>query len=882
MQATKLKTPPLAGSLVERRNVCDTLCYSQARLLLLNAPAGFGKTTAMLQCRDRFVAQGVATVWLTLDAADNDVSRFLSNLEAAVRRLGIAPTQPGSPHDLVWAIAALNAPFAIFLDNFEAVHEPVVVELLQEILEHLPHEGRLVLGSRSVPALSLGRMRVRGQLVEVNVDALRFDLAETTELLRLRGHASMGQELVALLHAKTEGWSAALWLASMALHRSENESLFIERFSGSDRAVADYLAEDVLAHQPAATRAFLLRTSILRQLEPSLCAALCPDLDSRRLLAQLENDNLFLMPVAGVPGSWRYHSLFADFLRARLREELPDALAGLHQAASAWYEARERPVPAIDHALDGKNWSRALALLEQHAEVLLEKGRMRLLARWFAAIPAALLRPHPYPQVLGIWATCFTRGPWEAAQQIEASACVRSDDARVQANLAALRPQLLAMQDRYQEAYVAGLSSLQDVPASGSFARSVLCNSMANIFCVLGNAREAHRLLDGARVSRGEDTFNRMYSESMEGMLDLLAGRLRLASARFRLAVDATHSVNFNHTHGNAWAGVWYACVAYEANQLDRAEHLLNVYLPMAREVGLPDHMMLSHVMRARIAFVGGDVDQALATLAELEQIGYLRKLPRVVVGARLERARLLLQQGNGPAALEELQRADMPEIWTREREQRLLAHDLDYLALAQWRWELEFGDAAASVAPLTRELESARLAGRSRRMLKLQLLRAMALQAVGRVNDAMADLAQVLQVASREGFVRLLLDEGPAAGKLVRHFAQWRGACDDPGGRPFDPIFADHVDRLLRAFDTTGAKQTPAPDAEPIGEALTHKEIRVLGLLAEGYSNSALAKKLSISDSTVRTHLRSINVKLSANSRTHAVAVARKRGLVT
>jgi len=881
MQATKLNTPPLAGSLVERRNVCDTLCDSRARLLLLNAPAGFGKTTAMLQCCDRFVAQGVATEWLTLDAADNDVSRFLSNLEAAVRRLGITPTHPGSPHDLVRAIAGFNEPFAIFLDDFEAVHEPVVVELVQEILGHLPRGGRLVLASRSVPALSLGRMRVRGQVVEVNVDALRFDLAETTELLRLRGFARMGQEDVALLHAKTEGWGAALWLASMALHRSESEAQFIERFSGSDRAVADYLAEDVLARQPAATRSFLLRTSILRQLEPSLCQALCPELDSRGLLGQLEHDNLFLMPVAGVPGSWRYHSLFADFLRARLREELPDAMAGLHQAASAWYEACERPVPAIDHALEGRNWPRALALLEQHAEGLLEKGRMRLLARWFAAIPVALLRPHPYPQVLGIWATCFTRGPWEAALQIEASACLRSDDARVQANLAALRPQLLAMQDRYQEAYVAGLASLQDVPASGSFARSVLCNSMANIFCVLGNAREAHRLLDGARVSRGQDTFNRMYSESMEGMLDLLAGRLRHASARFRLAVDATHAVNFNHTHGNAWAGVLYACVAYEANQLDRAEHLLNVYLPMAREVGLPDHMIMSHAMRARIAFVGGEVDQALATLAELEQIGYLRKLPRVVVGARLERARLLLQKGNSAAALEELQRADLPGIWAREREQRLIAHDLDYLGLAQLRWELEFGDPAGALGPLTRELESARLGGRNRRALKLQFLRAMALHTLGQIDAAMADLAQVLKVASQEGFVRILLDEGPAAGPLVRHFAQWRDRGDGPVGRPFDPIFADHFDQLLRAFDNTGARQALVSDADPVGEVLTHKEIRVLALLAEGYSNSAMAEKLSISDSTVRTHLRSINVKLGASSRTHAVAVARKRGLV-
>jgi LuxR family maltose regulon positive regulatory protein len=866
-------SPAPSGSLVERSNICASLCESAARLLLLHAPAGFGKTTAMLQCRDRFVRQGLATTWLTLDSADNDVSRFLANMEASVRRLGIEPTQPGSPHDLVRDIAALEGAFAIFLDDFETVHEPVVVELVHEILEKVPREGRLVIGSRSLPYLRLGRMRVRGQVAEVNVDALRFSLAETSDFLRLRGYPQMHVDNVALLHAKTEGWGAALWLASVALQRSDNEVGFITRFSGSDRAVADYLTEDVLAHQPDDVRTFLLHTSILRQLDPALCQALCPGMDCARLLAQLETGNLFLLPVAGAAGSWRYHSLFADFLRLRLLKEQPAVLPTLHASASCWYEAQARPIPAIDHAVKGQDWPRTLALLDRHAENLLEQGRMRLLARWFAAIPAEVLRPHPYAQVVSLWATCFTRGPWEAAQQTEVSACVHSTDARVQAHLAAMRPLLLSMQDRYQEAYVAGLASLQLVPAGRPFARSVLCNAMANIFCVLGNAREAHRLLDGARASRGDDTFNRMYTESMEGMLDLLGGRLRHAKARFRMAVDATHAESFNQTHGNAWAGVLYACVAYEADQLDRAEHLLNVYLPMAREVGLPDHMILSHVMRARIAFAAGDVDLTWSTLAELEDIGYTRKLPRVVVGARLERSRILLLQGNGPAARDEMERADVQEIWVRERQQRLLAHDLDYLALAQHRWTMTFGDAASAVAPLTRELEAARIGLRGRRSIKLLVLRAMALHASGQLDAALDDTEQVLRTSAQEGYVRILLDEGPAALALLRLHAQAQQ------GQRVQPLLADHVDRLLRC-----AAQAPAGPPPPVAapsEALTGKELQVLVLLGQGYSNSALAGRLQISDSTVRTHLRNIYQKLGASSRTHAVAVARERRMI-
>jgi len=868
---------PSASSEVPRHQLMALLRERSARLLLLHAPAGFGKTTAMLQFRAQLDEQGVATSWLTLDRADNDVSRLLSKLAAALGRIGIAAQRPGSPHDLVKAIAASHAPFTLFLDDVESVQEPVVLDLVQEILENLPRQACLVIGSRSLPALSLGRMRARGQLVEVGVEALRMSLQETGEFLRLRGHGDLAHEAVALLHAKTEGWGAALWLATMALQRSGDGVDFIARFSGSDRMVADYLAEDVLAQQAAPTREFLLHTSILRQLEPSLCQALCPQLDCQRMLQQLETGNLFLLPAGSTPGQWRYHSLFADFLRERLRQQQPAVLAQLHAAASRWYEAQQRPVPAIDHALEGSDWPRALALLERHGESLLEQGRMRLLWRWFDCIPEGVLRRHPYAHALGIWATLLTRGPGEADRQLAASSCVRSTDLRVQAHLAAIRPQLLAIQDRYQEAYVAGMSSLQEPPSSSSFARSTLFNTMANIFCVLGNAREAQRQLDGARASRGDDTFNRMYTESMEGILDLLAGRLRHAKARFRVAVDATHTVNFNHTHGNAWAGVLYACVAYEANQLERAEHLLNVYLPMAREVGLPDHMILGHVMRARIAYVGGDIDRALHTLAELEDIGYTRKLLRVAVAARLERARLLLLQGSAAAAQEELQRAALEDIWRRERTQRLLAHDLDYLELAQLRWSLQFGDAAATLAPLKRELETARLGGRHRRGVRIELLRAIALHATGQTSAAMDALAAVLRICGQEGYLRTVLDEGPIAAALVRQFA--RQHADARASEVSDPILADHLDRLVQAFGPAPAAPEPAGPTLP--EGLTAKEIRVLELLGEGYSNSGMARALFISDSTVRTHLRNLNQKLGATSRTHAVAIARKLALI-
>ncbi|MDP1896027.1 MAG: AAA family ATPase, partial [Hydrogenophaga sp.] len=238
---TKFQAPAPVASQVLRERLCDAICNSAGQLVLVRAPAGFGKTTAMVQARERLEREGVATVWLTLDRADNDASRFLSGLDEAVTRMGLeSPERSG--RDAVQSLAQADIPFALFLDEFETVHEAAVLGLVREIAEHLPRRGRLVVGSRSLPPLGLARLRVRGQLTEIDADRLRFTLADATTFFDQRRAQVLSADQLFRLHQKTEGWIAALWLASMALNRDVDAADFVERFSGSNRAVADYLA----------------------------------------------------------------------------------------------------------------------------------------------------------------------------------------------------------------------------------------------------------------------------------------------------------------------------------------------------------------------------------------------------------------------------------------------------------------------------------------------------------------------------------------------------------------------------------------------------------------------------------------------------------------
>lgn len=876
---------------VARESLVDAILRNHSRLVLVRAPAGFGKTTLMAQTRQKLEDSGVATAWMTLDSADSDPSRFLAGLRHALDELpgpetgmlaGAVETAPIGEValDLIERVAVSPVPFVFFIDEFEAISSPGVVALVAQVLERLPRDCRLVIGSRNVPDLRLARLRANGQLLEIDAEKLRFSLDETRRFFNACGSKEHGTGDLDVLHAKTEGWIAALWLASLALERCRHPREFIAAFSGIEESVAEYLVEEVLAQQPSDVRRFLLSTSILRELCVPLCAALLSDVPGDGILRQLAGASAFLVPIEGRPGHWRYHSLFSSFLRAQLQRGRPQEVVSLHRAAARWFIREGRSVPAVDHFIAAGDANDAIHLLLIQAMPLLMQGRLRLLTRWFDALPQSELQRHPLLQVAHLWSTCFTRGPQASLARMRNSVLERSSDPEVKVHVAALQACMLALLDRWEEAYAIGIRSLHLLPSTSAFANAALVNVTANSATVLGMFKEARHLLERARQSHGQaaSAFHRMYSETNEGMIDLLEGRLREAQARFRLAVQTTQSSSLDAAQGNAWAGLLYAASVYEGDDLREAKRLLQVYLPMARDVWLSDHVVLGYRILSRIAFAEGEIDHAFQGLSELEYLGHERQLPRLAAAARLERARMLLHQGHHEGAAEELRMASSPELWRQVGVRRHLGHDWEDLEIGQLRWEVLAGDPCTATASLDALAATAERGSRIRRALTLRLLHAMALARSGKEEQAQAELMRVLQSACAEGAMRMVLDEGEVAAQLVAR-AQAR-----IGPVLVSPIFADYLQRLRTAFGSLAVIEAAinAPPTLPLPmEALTHREIRLLQLLAEGYSNRALAEKLFVSDSTVRTHLRNINGKLGATNRTQAVALARRHGLI-
>jgi LuxR family maltose regulon positive regulatory protein len=892
---SKLTPPAVYRYSVDRTHICAQVFLAfGTKMVLIRAPAGFGKTTVMAQLFERYRKEGTAVAWLNLDEADNDLPRFLSYLLVALKQhLRADHALDGMEPDrfldtghvttlLANQLGERDAPFVLFLDELDVIRDPTVLAFIKQMATRLPRNARLILGSRTFPEIGLATMRAHGDLLEVTPEHLRFSAEEAQLFLTERRGLALRPEQVARLLRSTEGWATALWLASVALERRTDSDDLISGFAGSATAIAEYLAEDVMAGQPEHIRDFLLKTSVLSQLDASLCDAVCARTDSAELLHQLERGSLFVSVVDEQQPLYRYHSLFRDFLRSQLAKHARDSIPALHQTAAHWYLAANRPIPAVDHALLSGDVEFAMPLLERHADSLLNQGRLRLLTRWLETFPATV-EASPHLRLLHIWAVNLTRGSQEALALVE-----RIDPAelRAEADLAqyhAMQPTLLAMRDRIDESFALGLNRIQSIGTEHKFPYAILSQTLAVDSMILGHYAEARRYVDRARaaLSGAASVLQIGLAGSINGAIDLIQGRLRQALAELRLATGVSGDELYQSGNRNVLSGVLLAEALYEAGDLAGAESLLSSFLPLAQVLGLPDQLIAAHALMARIVEQQDDPDRTLEILTQLELHGHRLGLQRVIASARVEKSAALLLRGDAAAAKEQLERATDAMDWERVSSRSFIANDKVTLQIGRLRWMLRSGDAAAAVPLIKKELAAALAAERHRRALKLRILLAEAFEVDGQHKLAMRTLLKATEISAPEGFVSIYLEEGERTQEMLRGVQNNR---QSELGTFADDALNTHLTRITRMTRITGAASVSVPVA-PQGNAtedvLTRKEVQILELLARGFSNDAMAEKLFVSESTVRTHLRSINTKLHASNRMHALAIARQRHLV-
>src|SRR5574341_2138639 len=432
--STKLHIPRTRVNGISRPRLSQKLLTSvkhPGNFVLLSGPAGFGKTTLLSE----FVVDLKHPVaWVSLDEGDNDPIRFwtyvITACQSIQREIGqsafaLLQTPQSLPDEtiptmLINDLVRLDSDLVLVLDDYHTIQNPSIHAALSFLLDHLPDKLHLVLSTRIDPPWQLARYRARDQLVEVRALDLRFTTEEAAEFLNQVMGLNLSAEEVTALEARTEGWIASLQLAAISMRGRSDITAFIKAFTGSHVYVAEYLIEEVLAHQPEEVKTFLLYTSILERLNASLCEAVSGHTDSQAMLKNLYQANLFVLPLDD-EGQWfRYHHLFADLLKARLWQSLPaEAITTLHQRAMAWYEQSGMMPEAIDHALTAADYSHAVQLVEKIAMPMILKAYFKTVEDWLRMIPPEYLNESPRANMAFAWMHLMRRNFTKAAPHLE-------------------------------------------------------------------------------------------------------------------------------------------------------------------------------------------------------------------------------------------------------------------------------------------------------------------------------------------------------------------------------------------------------------------------------------------------------------------------------
>jgi LuxR family maltose regulon positive regulatory protein len=901
---TKLFVPPPRADVVARPRLLELLDRG-ARLTLVSAPPGFGKTTLLSKWLATSTGEERAVAWLSLEEADQPPVRFWSYLVTAIHRASpevgdsaLALLQTRQPSlevvlaTLVNELSTLTTELTVVLDDYHLVDNPDLAPGVEYLLDHLPAQVRLVISTRVDPALPLARLRARGDLVEVRAADLRFTVPEAAAYLNDVAGLDLTTEAVSALETRTEGWVAALQLAALSLRGRGDAAGFISAFAGDDRYIVDYLVEEVLSRQPEQVRDFLLQTSILDRMSGPLCDAVTLSTDSQAMLEHLDRANLFLVPLDGTRRWYRYHHLFAEVLATHVLDSRPEEVVALHRRACSWFDTAGDPVAAIRHAVAAGDIERAADLAELAMPALQRDRQEATIASWLAVIPETVVRNRPVLG-LGFVAALMSNGQFDDVERrltdLEHQVRAGGPSEGPPAGMVVVDPDGWARLPGALELYRSALALLDEDPA-GAIAHADLAITRAaeadhvtraGAAAVAGLARwaggdlaEAHRAystcVDGLR--RAGHISDVLGCSITLADIRITQGRLTDAEQTYtdalRLAEDDPTPV----TRGTADMHVGLSAVAYERNDLTAADHHLHASRVIGDAAGLPQNPYRWRVAEARLAAARGDLTRALQLLDQAEQV-YFGDFAPDVRPIAAQRARLLAAHGDltSASAWANASGLGVDDELSYAREFEHLAYATVLLA----RHRAGGAPAAAGEAThlLERLLAAAEAGGRDGNALDVLVQLALAHEAARLRPKALDALERALDLAAREGHVRVFLDAGADLADLLHAIAD-------------DSAQARHARTVLAAIEgLTPPAQSPdhTPSAPPqrLLDPLSGRELDVLHMLESDLDGPAIARELSVSVNTVRTHTRHIYAKLGVTSRREALREAARLGLL-
>ena len=891
----KLNIPPIQDQLVKRIRLTKLLGEGlRGKLCLLSAPAGFGKTTLLCEWLSKIKTPAA---WLSLDEQDNDLIRFLTYCISALQRIegsigrdilsalraSHTPSIEQLLTKLMGEINKLNDDFILVFDDFHFVTDQSIFDALDFLLEHLPQKMHIIISGRVDPPLPLARFRVEGQMTEIRSGNLRFTGEEAGIYLNDLMDLALSPEQIEALEVRTEGWIASIKLAALSLRGRRDKHDFVEDFSGSNRYIMDYLMDEVLSRQSEEVQTFLCQTSIFGR----FCASLCDDVleisNSRQIIKQLEQSNLFLIPLDEVRCWYRYHYLFTDFLKQRLYERNPNKLPALHRQACQWYETHGQVDEAVEHALSSGDLERVAGLVEKAAASLTIRKELNKLLRWINILPDGLRQNHPLLCVYHAWALLLT----EQLEAVEPTLMIAETSQHIvpQIPISAYVTTIRAFQathtwDRTKAIPLVkkALKQLSSAPSDQStlIHQGAATLNLADNYRISGDLTKARQLYTEAiALNQKADNIYAMLGAFWSlGDIAKTQGQLRRAVDIYKRGLQAAATWLAQNEQVGAPLLVTddlhlrLGAVLYQLNDLTGSATHIQRAIELFELEETWDRL-LGYKMMACLHQATGEYKAALDMLEKsseiFEGLNFHKLYPyqdpilidlHIILSREVPGMEYLLQEVEDWIITCLLKPDDVFKC----------AHEFEYRHLSRGLVALGRADEALSL--LKRLIDASKEGERKGDTIEYLTVQAMAHFSLGDTASALTALSQALTMAEPEGYIRVFADEGQPMMSLLKE-AKARGVS--PG----------YVDQLLAAFPlgTKGSRtssHTATTSSSQLVEPLSGREVEVLRLLAAGLKYDEIGDQLFISLNTVRTHIKNIYSKFNVRSRTEALIYAR------
>jgi LuxR family transcriptional regulator, maltose regulon positive regulatory protein len=874
---TTLRSCPAPAAVVSRPALWERLDGS-ARVTVVSAPPGTGKTVLL---RSWIGEAGLAeyAAWVPAGRDEQDPQRFWLSLldalrqtvpgSALVRELTAAPDLDG------WAIverllkdlAPLEDRLWLVIDDLHELGSDQARQQLELLVMRAPDELRFVLATRHDVRLGLHRLRLVGELTEIREPDLRFTVAEARELLAAAG-VRLTDPSLALLVDRTEGWAAGLRLAALSLAGHPDPERFAAEFCGSERTVAEYLLAEVLDRQPQEVRRLLLRTSVLERVNGELADLLTGGSGGERLLYGLEEANAFVVSLDAARSWFRYHRLFAGLLRLQLRRTAPGELAALHELAAGWFAERGYPVEAIRHAQAAQDWGLAIRLLADHWPGLHLGGQSATVHALLAGFPAEA-----------------------RAADAELAAVAAADELALGSLAAAER--YLGLAERGAASVPEGRRGQLQVLLG--VVRLLLARQRGDLPAVTEQAQRLQALAEAPEAAQpglGEE-LHALALVSL-GSTEVWAARRDEAQRHLEQGIALARRIGRPYLE---FTGLAYQTVGEFYRSLPRTAERSRQAVELAREHGWTDEPAagIAYMRLGSVLAWQGRPEEAEAWVQHAERTLRAEAEPAAALGVHHIRGVLELARGRDADALAAFRAAErlvpflaaphllataaqtflvhtLVRLGETERAEQVLAElgehnrDRGEIGVATAVLLLARHEPHAATAALAPVLDGSASATRPTWLVQAFLLEAIARDALGDPAAAWQALERALDLAEPDGAVLTFLLH-PAAGLLERHARQGTA----------------HAALIAESLDLLAGNRPPPPSAGPRPpiEPLSGSEIRVLRYLPTHLSAPEIASELSVSPSTVKTHMRNLYAKLGAHSRADAVESARALGLL-